>query len=583
MTIYHFAWVDADATSFLPSHVREDEAVLAFELSHSEGEFATLSIEIRNPRKGLLNASRKQWAWFSADFGSGAEALFFGRLVAMPEDIIGNAVRLTFRARPDDFADARQAVADALKVAPYWDPVWIMPDVLDDADAVLESRSALWHIDRVSHQVTISDVLTAEDGVIDLGGNVIRDSLELAYGAPPASSISCEAVVGWEQSLTGSFDLVPALLAAFKAAGTDTANVISSFTGQGLMEDWPKPGTRIGGGWSFGKSAISRVDGFTVPKDFETQVFTTNGLWGQKAEWPCWKMKPVLRARYDASRGRTEVLRFTLVADTQAFVADPDDSEPLTLTLSSDLVGAPVDSGDKLPIGSRRNRAYFPTERGLRSVAYLVAVCRARLRARARSVEIKGETSLARGRNFSCRKAIRIEDPRLPGGAATGKIISYTLSMSGDGGEAIAGFVIGCSLGKGNSIAAAIGTPAYVAGGYVETGWQRYAGASTAVVAGEVTVADFSDIAPDDDGIDFDHLTEADVIDAITVINGERDQRALIRAYNSSYKEVAEAFDQAFTEIILKLKPIAKGPFETVYDITVSRLALPKTIDLEAA
>ncbi|MDK1386385.1 hypothetical protein QN224_13295 [Sinorhizobium sp. 8-89] len=586
MTTYYFAWVDETDTAFDVALLRWDEDVLAFELSQAEGEFAALTIDIRNPEEGLLNPSRKQWAWFSADLGdtAGGQPLFFGRLAGMPEEIIGNAVRLTFSARPIDFAASKATAAAALKVAPFWDPIWLTPELADDPDAVLESRSALWHIDRVTHAVTASDILEAEDGVIDLVDDVIRDSIELSFGSAPATKITCEATIGWEQAVAGSYDLKPALIAAFRAAGTSTNGVISSFTGQGLMEDWPKPGANIGGGWSFGESSIRRVDGFILPKDYQTQIFSSsNGFNGQTANWPCWKMIPVLTAKYDVTRTRREVVRFTLTADAQGFIADPDDIEPLNVTLSSDLVGEPVDPGDVLPIGSRRRRAYFPTARGRQSVDYLVAVCRARLRARARSVEIKGETRLANGAAFSCRKAIRVEDSRLPGGAATGKIISYSLSMDGDSGEAIASFVIGCAVGKGNAISAATGTPVYVEDGYVETGYQRYAGASSAVVSGEVTVADYSDVPPNDDGLDFDNLTEAQVIDAITVINGESAQRGLIGAFRGTLDETGDALDQAYTEVDLTLHPISKGPFETVYDITVSALALPKTIDLEAA
>ncbi|KEC73140.1 hypothetical protein RLPCCGM1_c1256 [Rhizobium leguminosarum bv. phaseoli CCGM1] len=96
-------------------------------------------------------------------------------------------------------------------------------------------------------------------------------------------------------------------------------------------------------------------------------------------------------------------------------------------------------------------------------------------------------------------------------------------------------------------------------------------------------MSDYSNIPPNDDGLDFDHLTQAQVLDSIMVFNGETEQRALINAFHSSYSEVAAALDEAYTEVDLKLKPISKGPFETVYDITVSDLALPKTIDLEAA
>jgi hypothetical protein len=586
LAIYYFAWVDETDSDFDIALLREDEQVFAFELSQAEGEFAALTTDIRNPEAGLLNPSRKQWAWLSADFGdtAGAQPLFFGRLVGMPEDIIGKAVRLTFSARPTDFTALKTAAATALKVAPYWDPIWVTPELVDDPDAVLESRSALWHIDRVTHAVTASDILEAEDGLIDLGDDVFRDSIDLSFGSAPATKIDCEATIGWDQAVTGSYDLKPALLSAFAAAGTSTGGVISSFTGQGLMEDWPSPGANIGGGWSFGQSSITRLDGSVLPDDFETQIFSgTADFWGQRADWPCWKMIPTLIAKYDVSRTRREVIRFTLTSDAQAFIVDPDDSEALTVTLSSDLVGEPVDPGDALPIGSRRRRTYFPTARGRQSVDYLVAVCRARLRSRARSVEIKGETRLINGAGFSCRKAIRVEDQRLPGGSATGKIISYSLSMDGDSGEALASFVIGCSVGKGNAISVATGTPGYVEDGYVETGWQRYAGASSAVVSDEVTVFDFSNVPPNDDGLDFDHLTQAQVLDAIIVINGEADQRAVIKAYHSSFSEVAAALDEAYTEIDLTLNPISKGPFETVYDITVSDLALPKTIDLEAA
>ncbi|MGR9317281.1 hypothetical protein ACU8LZ_12620 [Rhizobium leguminosarum] len=586
MATFYFAWVDETDSDFDIAFLREDEQVFAFELSQTEGEFAALTVDIRNPEIGLLNTSRKQWAWLSVDFGdtAGGQPLFFGRLVGMPEDIIGRAVRLTLSARPSDFAGRKATAAALLKVSPFWDPVWVTPELADDPDAVLESRSALWHIDRVTHAVSASDILEAEDGLIDLGDDVFRDSIELSFGSPPATKITCEATIGWDQAVTGSYDLKPALLAAFSTAGTSTGGVISSFTGQGLMEDWPSPGANIGGGWSFGESFITRLDGSVLPDDFETQIFSgTADFWGQRADWPCWKMIPTMTARYDVSRTRREVVRFTLISDAQAFIIDPDESEALTVTLSSDLVGEPVDPGDVLPIGSRRRRAYFPTARGRQSLDYLVAVCRARLRARARSVEIKGETRLSNGAGFSCRKAIRVEDQRLPGGAATGKIISYSLSMDGDSGEALASFVIGCSVGKGNPISAATGTPVYVEDGYVETGWQRYEGASSSVVSGEVTVFDYSDIPPNDDGLDFDHLTEAQVIDAITVINGETDQRALIRAFHSSFAEVAAALDDAYTEVDLSLKAISKGPFETVYDVTVSDLALPKTIDLEAA
>jgi hypothetical protein len=61
---FYFAWVDA-GTPFDSSLFREDETVLSFDLAHAEGQIPTLSVEIKNPRVGLLAPGRKQWAWFS--------------------------------------------------------------------------------------------------------------------------------------------------------------------------------------------------------------------------------------------------------------------------------------------------------------------------------------------------------------------------------------------------------------------------------------------------------------------------------------------------------------------------------------
>lgn len=92
---WHFAWARPAETSFGPEHRREDEDVFAFRLDHTEGDFAMLSIDIRNPRRRLLEGE-DIWMWLALD----TEPLFFGRLVAIPEDLHGEIVTLNFRVRP---------------------------------------------------------------------------------------------------------------------------------------------------------------------------------------------------------------------------------------------------------------------------------------------------------------------------------------------------------------------------------------------------------------------------------------------------------------------------------------------------
>ena len=60
---FQFAWVGPAETTFGPEHAREDEEVFAFTLEHTEGDFATLSIDIRNPRRQYLAEGADLWMW----------------------------------------------------------------------------------------------------------------------------------------------------------------------------------------------------------------------------------------------------------------------------------------------------------------------------------------------------------------------------------------------------------------------------------------------------------------------------------------------------------------------------------------
>ena len=126
-----------------------------------------------------------------------------------------------------------------------------------------------------------------------------------------------------------------------------------------------------------------------------------------------------------------------------------------------------------IPVGGTANNVtannYFPTPRGRQSVEYLVNKARAQLRWRSRAVKISFDCSfdfLAQ-MNPSCRKNATVYDPRLPGGVATGKIISY--GFTAKDGEMLGHVEIGCAVGYGGSISAITGTPVYASAGYVQS------------------------------------------------------------------------------------------------------------------
>src|SRR5688572_4752159 len=119
---YYIAWADAGETFGL-EHLVFDMRVLAFELQQSENMVATLDIVVQNPRRGLLNPDEQQWVFFSRENYHNDTVIlwFYGRIVGVPENLVQNKVRLSFRAEPEDFQEMKEVYADTLKVLPWYD------------------------------------------------------------------------------------------------------------------------------------------------------------------------------------------------------------------------------------------------------------------------------------------------------------------------------------------------------------------------------------------------------------------------------------------------------------------------------
>lgn len=276
---FFLAWVDASETVFLPVHVREDDDVFAFELAQDEGDFATLRLDVRNPRVGLLSPGRKTWAWLSWDRAYDPESpvpidvvpLFFGRLVGVPTNIFAELVTLEFIARPSDYTTRKEAAAQALRTLPYFDPVWIAEDKRADPDVVLEARPQLWHIDRTTHAVSPSHILVGEDGIEDFsesqifaGGGVVN----LQLNNVPLRSVRIDAKCSWTQRGIATVNLGEYIARVYPRDptmfGTLPSGCIVSFTHEGLVSNWPKDDAAIGDGWRVVRGGASPLDSWGV-------------------------------------------------------------------------------------------------------------------------------------------------------------------------------------------------------------------------------------------------------------------------------------------------------------------------------
>ena len=578
MTTFYFAWVNA-GVAFNPAvHNVVDEEVFAFELKHAEGEFAELTIDIKNPRIGLLNVARKRWLWFSQNEASVITPLFYGRLIGVPQQMQNEVVRLVFLAKPGDFEAAKSALAETLKVEPYWDPMWLSEEGLLDPDSVLEARPALWHIDRTTHAVTISNVVIGEAATLDVGGSFFYDSLSVGYSSIAARSIKVQADVNWEQLISKPLDIARRF-----------PKKIESYTGQGLVDAWPTPGTRIGSFWEVQDARFSSLTdqlNNIHPTGFITQDSLTAAF--QRSEIKV----PKFEVRLAMERGYSERVAFELFADVQPLLTDPGEEEIEVLQVSANA-DHPVDGSPPLPHPD--DRRFMATDRGKRALKYLLLLARARLLHRARAIDVSFSIPFQVGLNLSCRHNATIADPRLPGGTATGKVKSYSLSLDGDTGEYICRVLMGCTIGKAGTVSINAGDPTYVQDGYVNPGYVYRANESFFVLNDELTFEDYSEVQPEDDQIVLESLNPENAVVNIEVINDADTQIESIGAVATELgldlwtitgkpdgDAVGAALNEVFTSIRLTMFDFGAGPFLTPIPIVTSQLKIPKTIDLEA-
>jgi hypothetical protein len=604
----YFAWVN-DGETFNPAiHNREDEDVFSFDFEHSEGDFAALTVVIKNPRIGLLNTGRKVWAILSYGNDSGITPIFRGRLVGVPTNIFDTLVTLSFTARPSDFVAQKTTLAESLKVLPYYDSIFVSPDSWGDPDVVLEAYSRLWHIDPVTLVVTASDILVGEDGVEEVTEDEhFYDDMQVTLNSTPLRAVTMTMTIPWTQSDAGGLDLT----GIFRRL--TNGYLLSSFTLPGLISSWPKSGDGFGSGWDVTGGQLVDLSGeqgtMKLPDIFYwngsvpilpegSVVFPLKATGeyhsGETAGFnfqfeivaaPIGYGVPSLSVSYTAGREFAQIVTFTLRSDQQSIVTLPGDDESLALTLNANKVSDPTEDGS-IPLGDVRLRNYTHTERGLLSIQYGLLVARAHLIAKSRAVE----TSFKMGfrdalRLNNLRKNGLLHDHRLPGGQANGKIIGAKLSVNGDDGEATGTITIASSVGYGGSYTASPGTPTIWDEGYIDD-YQQY--------ENQIVVTDTEDIAwtipvPSqfDDGVDFARgLNVGNAVMAASIINDSDTQRGLILAASAGpltdQAAISSVLSNAPTQFSFKMIPMEGGPFQDEVVVSVSDLVIPQQINLEA-
>lgn len=547
---WYFAFIDEGEAFNAVTHARVDTELLGFTLDHQEGQFATLQVVTRNPlgldgtfALGLLGAGRKQWCLFSVSFdGAPAVLLFRGRIVALPTDVFGAKVTIDFQARPVDFTDQKRAIADGIRAAgpPVWCPEFYDEQQREDIELVLESGTAVWFIDPVTHVVSLSDVLIGEGDALSFGLSEHRfDSMKLSLSGVPTPAVDVDIEFNWTQRASGDIqflltsqsytitgDSYPKAGASFGDGWTvQTANVTQShdFAVKSIQESktinitwWDGAKStlniqgsddRVAGPGTVLSAIKTNENSASQYSDDSPPVLTS---WSHSVEFsdglvPLYSVSGTYTVNYDAARPMIERVTYTLRADVQATIVPPDDTDAPRLDFKSVDLSELLDG--EAPIGDPRRRSYATQSRGEDSIFYSLLCATAKLKRDARVAEIEFSPFLDRLLDLRLDKNAIVYDWRLPGGSATGKITRYTLRVSppSDGGAGSYSLTVamGCAVGRGGVLVEEGGEPDYVEDDYVEEGDAYQERTGEVILFDDEVGFTPPPFAPNDDGLNF--------------------------------------------------------------------------------
>lgn len=630
----YFAWATAAETTFLPEHIRYDEYILRQEIILEEGKRPRAVIDMKNPG-ALLAAGRERWCWIAFDDGDGGVVeKFFGRIIAIPTSLFGEVITVVFEARPLDLLARKQALAATMKVAPYYDKLFIDPAYLDDPNTILQAYPGTFHHDPVTHEVTYSSYLVGEDGGVAFGAHeIVHDSLEFEIGEVPQREVNVDATVTWKQKASGVVGTVHMAYAGYY--------------GQSYKGAWPKQGASLGSGYtvlessaveaSRNEEATTRTfsyewqnankthrngDHLSVSESYTKPIYYTNALktdykqsvsvvigdpeTGRAASLSVqtsanyvleWNFSGSMTIGYDAARDRTEHVMFTLRADLQPMITDDEGTGDIeTLTLNGGDVGVPLPGETEPPIGITGRRSYFPTDRGKDSLEYVINVARSHIISKSRVAETRWtSTDFFKVLGLSLRMSASATDARrLPGGTVSGKITNIKLVADGDSGEFTGSVAIKSAAGYGEAVVEVEGEPVYADADVLGPEVQNFAGRFIALPSADIVYSPLAD-GPADDGLVFPLSEGQVVISSGFVISAEPDPSSNTEDGKTPLFSglgapvVAAAFNaqppppDLGLVWRLELAPLSTGAFETAYEPVVGPLSIPQQVDIEAS
>lgn len=468
---WFFAYLDDDEDYADADLERIDERVMDLTISQAEGEFAAAKVSIRPSSSSYDSLGRR--ACISARFVDGGPIVpqIVGIVTALPRALRGQTVELELIAQRADWENLRDELIETLAVAPYFDPMFVSADQVNDAAEVLNGRAALLHWDRLTNLPSISYIDSTSRDVREVESGIIYNSVSIELEGTPVRTTTVEITAAWQQDASVTSEV---------EWGHGAVKNLKVCAPEACQDAWPTAKSGIGGGWTvetsqlkFGQPKYEKL--VKIPGANDSALYS-----GQVPIYTAKQGRVVLRNNRAQARSETvKVICYTrfdtaiagTTTDSEAIslrrvYGTGDEFDPWQPTVSYD-VGDVVFYDDHIyecatahtatykfhsvywtlleSSTGRIGASFFETTRGQAAIRHAVRRAWARLRYAARCVRVSFQVPLADWHDISLDDVLQVYDDRLPGGSAAGKVVEYEFSA----GSNLVSIVIACSIGMG--------------------------------------------------------------------------------------------------------------------------------------
>lgn len=208
------AWVTDIAVAFNPAlHCDVAHDGFDLDLVEVEGEYASIKIVRTQTGWGFLSPSQPKCAivsWSPTGLVADAVVLARGRVTEMPGNLFSFRQEILLTCAPKDIDDRVLTWAKArLRTEPEIDTVFSDWDE-EAASSYLAGRSAVYHVDPVTHAISLVDDLEG-DRIIDLRGLGYLEGTGPSDGpgtdGPLVKTVRGKLTVAWTQASSGTTNI----------------------------------------------------------------------------------------------------------------------------------------------------------------------------------------------------------------------------------------------------------------------------------------------------------------------------------------------------------------------------------------